>query len=217
MDLTIPPIAQFLAAAALVLGLVLGFVVRGGLARKLAVMTERAEALSRERDTLVQERERLTVEIKARDAQIRPLADEVDKLRRDFARAQARLNDGAQARLNDGAQARLNDGAQARLNDGAQARLSGDAPTVETRSVDPGDLSQLKGIGPKFADKLRAAGITAIDQIAGWTAVDAQVIDSQMGDFAGRIASDRLVEQAQLISQGRYTEYETLFGKLAAR
>ena len=43
---------------------------------------------------------------------------------------------------------------------------------------------------------------------------DCAVIDAQMGDFRGRIAGDRLVEQAVLLNDGRYTEYETLFGKL---
>jgi hypothetical protein len=38
-----------------------------------------------------------------------------------------------------------------------------------------------------------------------------------MGDFRGRIEGDRLVEQAVLLTQGRYTEYETLFGKLTPR
>jgi predicted flap endonuclease-1-like 5' DNA nuclease len=182
MNFTLDPQLLAVAIAALVLGLLLGLALRSGLKRRAAVLGERVNGLVRERDTAIAERERLQVELKAREAQIRPLSDEVDKLRRDFARA----------------------------------RAGGDPAAIphSDRSIDPLDLGQLKGIGQKFADRLRGAGITRIDQIAGWSGADVAVIDGQMGDFRGRIASDRLVEQAQLLTQGRYTEYETLFGKL---
>ena len=170
------------AAIALLLGLMLGLALRGPLKRKTAVLEERNIGLTRERDTAVGERDRVAVELKARDAQIRPLADEVDKLRRDFARARGNAETAA--------------------------------TPMESRAIDPLDLHQLKGVGPKFAERLAAAGITRIDQIAGWSQTDCAVMDGQMGDFRGRIAGDRLVEQAVLLNSGRYTEYETVFGKL---
>lgn len=170
------------AIIALILGFMLGLAIRSPLKRKTAVLQERNDGLTRERDTAHAERDRLAVELKAREAQIRPLADEVDKLRRDFARAR-----------------------------GNSERA---ATPVEARDIDPLDLNQLKGVGPKFVDRLAAVGITRIDQIAGWSQADCAVMDAQMGDFRGRIASDRLVEQAVLLSSGRYTEYETVFGKL---
>ena len=155
----------------------LGLAIRGGLKRKVAVLNERNIGLARERDTAVAEKDRLITEVKEREAQIRPLSDEVDKLRRDFARQNPTRN-------------------------------------PENADIDPLDLSQLKGVGPKFADKLRGAGITRIDQIAGWSGADVPVIDAQMGEFRGRIEGDRVVEQAVLLTQGRYTEYEAVFGKL---
>ena len=182
MPYSIDPLLIATAIAALLLGLLLGLAIRAPLKRRAAVLQERGDGLTRERDTANAERDRLALELKARDAQIRPLADEVDKLRRDFARARA----------------------------GNEAVAIPD----HARSIDPLDLRQLKGVGPKFADRLAAAGITRIDQIAGWNPADTAVIDGQMGDFHGRIAGDRLVEQAVLLSSGRYTEYETLFGKL---
>ena len=182
MTYSIDPLLLIVATVALLLGLFLGLAVRAPLKRKVAVLQERGDGLVRERDTVVVERDRLLTEIKAREAQIRPLADEVDKLRRDFARARA----------------------------GNEAT----AIPADGRTIDPLDLRQLKGVGPKFADKLAAAGITRIDQIGGWNPADVEVIDGQMGEFRGRIAGDRLVEQATLLSSGRYTEYETLFGKL---
>jgi predicted flap endonuclease-1-like 5' DNA nuclease len=185
MTFSIDPQMLAVAIVALLLGLTLGLAIRAPLKRKAAVLQERNDGLSRERDAALADRERLALEVKARDAQIRPLADEVDKLRRDFARAQ-------------------------------KAALAGDAaPTMASeRRIDPANLRLLKGVGAKFADKLAAAGITSIEQIAGWSGADVTVIDAQMGEFVGRIAGDRLVEQAVLLSAGRYTEYETVFGKL---
>lgn len=177
--MTIDPQLVTVAIVALFLGLFIGFAVRAPLKRKAAVLSERITGLERERATLTTDRDRLHDEVKARDAQIRPLADELDKLRRDFARAR------------------------------------GTEAVVDGRAVDPEDLKQIKGIGPKFADRLAAAGITRIDQIAGWTDVDAQVIDGQMGEFKGRIAGDMVVDQARLLHEGRLTEYETRFGKIS--
>ena len=180
MTYTIDPLLAAIAIVALILGLFIGLALRGGLKRKVAVLDERNQGLARERDAAIAERDRLAVELKAREAQIRPLSDEVDKLRRDFARA------------------------------------GNQAPAIahETRTTNPLALDLLKGVGAKFADKLAAAGINRLDQIAGWSGADVQVIDGQMGEFRGRIEGDRLVEQAKLLTEGRYTEYETLFGKL---
>jgi predicted flap endonuclease-1-like 5' DNA nuclease len=197
MTYTIDPILAAIAIVALVLGLIIGLALRGGLKRRVAVLDERNTGLARERDAALVDRDRLATELKAREAQIRPLSDEVDKLRRDFARAAA-------ARANPES---LGSGVAT-----AAALPAGVA--AEARAINPLDLAHLKGVGAKFADKLRAAGITRIDQIAGWNSADVEVIDGQMGEFRGRIAGDRLVEQAQLLTQGRYTEYETVFGKL---
>lgn len=178
MTFNIDPQLAAIVVAAVLLGLFLGLAIRAPLRRKADVLTERVAGLERERAGLQADRERLAAEVKAREAQIRPLADEIDKLRRDFARASA-----------------------------------GQAPKPVSE-IDLGDLRLLKGVGAKFADRLRAAGINRIDQIAGWTAADAQVMDGQMGDFKGRIESDQLIEQARLLHEGRHTEYETRFGKI---
>ena len=178
MQYTLDPQLIAVALVALLLGLMIGLAIRSPLKRRVAVLNERNDGLARERDGAQAERERLTVELKARDAQIRPLSDEIDKLRRDFARAQR-----------------------------------GDA-AIAAPAVDMGNIALLKGVGAKFGERLAAAGITRIDQIAGWSGGDISVIDAQMGDFQGRIEGDRLVEQAKLLREGRVTEYETLFGKL---
>jgi predicted flap endonuclease-1-like 5' DNA nuclease len=173
--MTIDPQLLVIAGVALLIGLFLGLAIRAPLKRRAAVLEERIKGVERERATLSAERDRLLGEVKTREAQIGPLAAELDKLRRDFARAQ------------------------------------GQAPVAAMAVT---ELTALKGVGPKFAEKLRAAGIESLAQIAGWSASDVQVIDSQMGDFAGRIGADRLVEQARLLHEGRLTEYEALFGRL---
>lgn len=178
MTMNIDPQLLAVAIIALFLGLFIGFSIRAPLKRKASVLAERITGLERERATLTTERDRLQADVKARDAQIRPLADELDKLRRDFARSQVSTTQ------------------------------------IDLQTVDLNNLTILKGVGAKFAEKLAAVGITQIDQIAGWSGSDIEVINGQMGDFKGRISSDQLVEQARLLHEGRITEYETRFGKL---
>jgi len=80
----------------------------------------------------------------------------------------------------------------------------------------PGDtLTQLKGLGPKAASILNDLGVTRFDQIASWNAADVAAIDAQMGAFKGRIARDRWVEQAKLLSKGDTAAFEAEFGALS--
>jgi len=76
------------------------------------------------------------------------------------------------------------------------------------------DLGQLKGLGPKLVAKLAELGITRIDQIAALTPDQAEALDARLGNFRGRLARDRWIEQARLLSAGDRTAYEAEFGKL---
>src|ERR1700710_3150582 len=58
------------------------------------------------------------------------------------------------------------------------------------------DLSRLKGVGPKFVARLNELGITRYDQLAGLNPNEAAHLDERMGAFQGRLARDRVVEQA---------------------
>ena len=80
MQYTLDPQLIAVALVALLLGLMIGMAIRSPLKRRVAVLNERNDGLARERDGAQAERERLIVELKARDAQIRPLSDEIDKL-----------------------------------------------------------------------------------------------------------------------------------------
>ncbi|WP_242186220.1 hypothetical protein [Sphingomonas sp. CARO-RG-8B-R24-01] len=77
-----------------------------------------------------------------------------------------------------------------------------------------GPLTQVKGLGPKLAATLADNGITRIDQIAALTPADAEALDARLGAFRGRMARDRWIEQAKLLSAGDRAGYEAQFGKL---
>ena len=76
------------------------------------------------------------------------------------------------------------------------------------------DLCQLKGVGPKFADALHAAGFTSFERIAGLSANEVERLDEQLGAFRGRITRDRIVEQADYLARNDVDGFEQRFGKL---
>ena len=186
MQFTIEPITIAAAVIALVLGLWLGFIARSGTKRRAVKLAGQVDLLAQERSALTAERDALRLERDSLDERLRPLAAEVDRLKRLDAKRTA-----------------------------AGAEVAIDRPAdAATEPVDANDVRRLKGVGDKFAAALAKLGITSIDQIAAWSGADADVIDSQLGAFSGRIRTDRLVEQARLLHEGRTTEYETRFGAL---
>lgn len=76
------------------------------------------------------------------------------------------------------------------------------------------DLTLLKGVGPKFADALNAAGFYRFEQIAGLSPTEVERLDARLGTFAGRIQRDRIVEQADYLARGDIDGFEQRFGKL---
>ena len=85
--------------------------------------------------------------------------------------------------------------------------LSGTAETAD-------DFVRLKGIGPKLAEILHARGFTRFDQLAHLTPAEIDLLDQQIGPFAGRIRRDRIVEQAAYLARGDIDGLEQRFGKL---
>ena len=78
----------------------------------------------------------------------------------------------------------------------------------------PDNLQTMKGVGPKLAAQLNAAGITRFDQLAALSPNEAAFVDEQMGPFQGRLAKDRLVEQAAYLARGDHDGFEAAFGRL---
>lgn len=77
------------------------------------------------------------------------------------------------------------------------------------------DLTRLKGVGPKLAERLGQLGIAKLAQIAAWDDADIERIDAQLGRFQGRIRRDGWVEQARLLSAGDTAGYAARFGNLS--
>ena len=83
------------------------------------------------------------------------------------------------------------------------------APPESTES----GLGQLKGLGPKLVATLAELGFTRLDQIAALTPDQAEALDARLGNFRGRLARDRWIEQARLLAAGDRAAYEAEFGK----
>ena len=180
-----PNMALMMLAGLAVVLVIIMLIMRGASRNRITTLQREIGRIEGERDIVTAERDRLLTVFDMARAQIRPLSDEVDRLKRAETK---RLSATP-----------------------AAAAIEAAVPELVTESH---DLSNLKGVGDKFAAKLRDLGIDSLRQIAGWTGADVAVIDSQLGPFQGRITRDRLVEQAKLLHEGRITEYETRFGKL---
>lgn len=98
----------------------------------------------------------------------------------------------------------------------ATTDVAGEVLDVEVeRPTGPADdLRKLKGVGPKFVARLNELGITRFDQLAGLNANEAAHLDERMGPFQGRLARDRVIEQADLLARGDVETFEERFGKL---
>jgi NADH-quinone oxidoreductase subunit E len=185
----------------LALGLAIGwFAFRG---------TARLEELRLERDTISARLEhagnevaRLERELAAARDQVKPLADEVDKLRKEKA---ARKAEAVEAIVEQSAAPTAAVG----WKPGRKLPTFLDAPIGPTD-----DLSLLKGVGPRLAARLREIGVFYFAQIADWSPEEVKLVDAKLDTFRGRIEKDQLIEQAKLLAAGRITEYEARYGKL---
>lgn len=89
-------------------------------------------------------------------------------------------------------------------------------PVVPGPSGPPDNLQMLKGVGPKLAAQLAENGITRFDQLAGLSANEVAILDERMGAFRGRIARDRMVEQACYLAEKDVDGFEAKFGRLGS-
>ena len=89
----------------------------------------------------------------------------------------------------------------------AHAALSGAAGDAD-------DLQQLKGVGPKFVARLNELGVTRFEQLAAFSETELAMLDEKLGPFRGRLARDRVAEQAHYLARGDIDGFEEKFGKL---
>ncbi len=78
----------------------------------------------------------------------------------------------------------------------------------------PDDLVQLKGIGPKLAALLNARGLTRFDELAKLSPPQIEALDETLGAFRGRLARDKVIDQADYLARGDIDGFEQRFGKL---
>jgi len=90
-------------------------------------------------------------------------------------------------------------------------------PVNTNPDVEPDDLLQIKGVGPKLARLLIELGVTHYRQIAAFSASDIAALDELLGAFSGRAARDNWVEQARLLDAGDVAGFEAKFGALLGR
>ncbi|RYY47220.1 MAG: hypothetical protein EOP59_01555, partial [Sphingomonadales bacterium] len=91
--------------------------------------------------------------------------------------------------------------------DASPASIAADVPDAVAESqplaaAGADDLTTMKGIGPRLADRLNAIGVTSFAQIAALSPDDAEALDAKLGDFQGRIHRDRWIEQAVFLAVG---------------
>lgn len=104
----------------------------------------------------------------------------------------------------------------------AAADVAGEALGVDARAELPGatatpdDLTLLKGVGPKLASRLNELGFARYEQLAGLCDNEAAMLEDKLGPFRGRIARDRVVEQARFLARGDRDGFEAQFGSLGA-
>ena len=209
MTYTLDTTYLIIAGLALLLGLLIGLSLGGGARRRAAALAEKVRALELDIDVREAERVRLQRELASASDQVRPLSDEVDRLKRerDQRKSAAANFIAAGPETTDAA-----------VVTSATVMPAAGAPVALSDPTSPSfdNLTLLKGVGDRFAAKLNEIGITRFRQIADWSADDEAAADARLDTFRGRLARDRVVEQAKLLADGRVTEYEARFGKLGA-
>lgn len=195
------------------IGVVIGLVLsRLGPSRRRAAVAVaelgQARAEIATRDARIAQLER---DVAASRDQVRPLSDEVDRLRRENAKRVTTSAPVAPA---------------AGLDMTAPAMMGGVIEPAPVMSTEPlpafldaprgtaDNLTLMKGVGDRFAARLNEIGVFHYRQIAGWSPADVGIADAKLDTFRGRIERDQLVEQAKLLAAGRTTEYEARFGKI---
>lgn len=101
-----------------------------------------------------------------------------------------------------------------RIPDAAPAITATPALEPDGGSFADGPVTQLKGLGPKLAQRLAEEGITTVGQIAALTDDEAAALDARLGPFTGRMARDRWQEQSRFLAAGDQAGFEAVFGRL---
>jgi predicted flap endonuclease-1-like 5' DNA nuclease len=90
----------------------------------------------------------------------------------------------------------------------AEAMAEGTKPTglSTARGNKPDELELIRGIGPQNEARLHALGVWHFDQIAAWTAKEAQWVGGYLA-FPGRIEREDWIGQAKVLAAGGTTDH----------
>lgn len=90
-----------------------------------------------------------------------------------------------------------------------------DAPVHPYLGEGPADnFQRMKGVGPKFAQLLKARGFVGFAQLGALSAEEVDRLDQALGPFRGRLKRDKIVEQAQYLAAGDEDGFQQRFGRL---
>ncbi|SOB81038.1 Predicted 5' DNA nuclease, flap endonuclease-1-like, helix-3-turn-helix (H3TH) domain [Sphingomonas guangdongensis] len=99
--------------------------------------------------------------------------------------------------------------------DASPASVAADLATPPAApNADQDDLTVMKGVGPRLAVRLGELGVSRYADLAALTPEQADALDAQLGNFRGRLARDRWIEQAAYLARGDRAGFEAAFGKL---
>jgi predicted flap endonuclease-1-like 5' DNA nuclease len=94
------------------------------------------------------------------------------------------------------------------------AAIVAEAPVVPPAPAaveGPDDLTVMRGVGPRLAEKLNALGITRFVQLAMLDSQEAEALDAQLGAYKGQLERDRWIDQAQMLALGDMAGFEKHF------
>ncbi len=180
-------------------------------------------SIEAERQRLADELSALQAAAKADAADANELADLRARLKRaddDAKSLRSELDEALQARGSaEAEQRRLADemAAMQGLPDEQLANLAATEPTPrilaavaqaaasfaqDTADAEPDDLQQIKGIGPKIANRLNELGVLRLQQIAEWTPEKVASVNEHL-KFKGRIEREEWIPQAKALIAAR--------------
>jgi len=82
----------------------------------------------------------------------------------------------------------------------APAKKAAPAKSAPAKSAKADDLTQLSGVGPAYAKKLNAAGVTSFAQIAAWTEADIEALNETISGLKAKAENEGWVEQAKKLA-----------------
>nr|WP_295888130.1 NADH-quinone oxidoreductase subunit NuoE [uncultured Devosia sp.] len=92
------------------------------------------------------------------------------------------------------------------------AEKGSSAPLFAAPAGAPDDLKLISGVGPVLEGRLNGLGITKWSQVAALTPEQIGQVEGSL-NFAGRVARDNWLAQAEVLARGGEAEYIRVFGK----